>query len=212
MLYVGDTGHGMDAETVRRVFEPFFTTKEPGKGTGLGLSIVHGIVEQHGGLIRPYSTPGLGTTFRVFLPRIEPDPAGDPAELAPAPIPLPSGHERILVVDDEEMIRKLVCTVLESHGYAVTEALCPEQALDLVNRANPAYSALVTDLVMPGMSGLALYQRAAERHPGLRVLYISGHPKHLAEELGFRGMGQHFLSKPFPNERMVRAVRELLDA
>jgi PAS domain S-box-containing protein len=211
MLSVSDTGHGIDAETLKRIFEPFFTTKESGKGTGLGLSIVHGIVQQHGGAIRVYSAPGLGTTFRVFLPRIgNPDPAHVAGVVDASPVP--HGHERIIVVDDEETIRKLVCTTLGSYGYAVTEAPDPEQALDLANRADPPFAALVTDLVMPNMSGLSLYQKAAESHTDLRVLYISGHPKHLAEELGYRGVGQHFLAKPFSIERLARAVRETLDA
>ncbi|MFI5400002.1 MAG: PAS domain-containing protein [SAR324 cluster bacterium] len=211
MLYVSDTGQGMEAETLAHIFEPFFTTKGAGKGTGLGLSIVHGIVQQHGGAIRVFSAPGQGTTFRVYLPRIGIPAQARAAEAAGAS-PVPRGSERIIVVEDEDTIRKLVCTTLGSYGYAVTEAPDPEQALDLANRAEPPFAALVTDLVMPNMSGLSLYRKAAELHPDLRVLYISGHPRHLAEELGYRGVGPHFLTKPFSIERLARAVRETLDA
>jgi len=211
VLSVSDSGHGMDPETARRIFEPFFTTKGQGKGTGLGLSIVHGIVEQHGGRILLHSAVGRGTTFRVCLPRAEPDTTSLTEVHSAEALPVPRGSERILVVDDEELVRALVGTMLGSFGYAVTEAQGAGEALALLSGKDSPFALLVTDLVMPGMNGMDLYRRALEQQPGLRVLYISGHPKQLVEEIGFRDIGRHFLTKPFPGERLARAVRAVLE-
>ena len=207
MLAVADTGVGMDAETRARLFEPFFTTKE--QGTGLGLATVYTIVKRSGGSIWVDSEPGQGTTFRIHLPRCD-------EAAAEAPLPAPPretrvGSETVLLAEDEEPVRELVSEILRSHGYSVLEASNGREALALAREYPGDLQLLVTDAVMPEMSGRELAESLAETRPELRVLYISGYA---AGEIGSEGgleQDSASLEKPFTPEALVRKVREVLD-
>jgi two-component system, cell cycle sensor histidine kinase and response regulator CckA len=209
MLAISDTGTGMDAATLERVFEPFFTTKELGRGTGLGLATVYGIVKQSEGYIWAYSEPGQGATFKIYLPR-----AGEPARDAPAAAPaldVPCGSERVLVVEDEEALRSLVVEMLTCQGYEVGPAVSPARALDAAAGDVP-FDLLVTDLVMPGMSGRELAGRITADCPGLRVLFMSGYTDDVVMRRGLIEARMAFLQKPFSLEALARRVREVLDS
>jgi CheY-like chemotaxis protein len=221
MLEVSDTGGGMDPETRAHLFEPFFTTKEQGKGTGLGLSTVYGTVQQSGGHIAVESEPGQGSTFRVYLPRvaapvIAPEPrrtGGAPAALPAAPAEgLVTGRgETILLVEDAARVRAVVREILEMSGYAVLEAHHGAEALELSNRHAGPIHLLVTDVVMPQMSGRELAQRLATLRPDLKVLYMSGYTDDAIVRHGVLASGIAFLSKPFTPDALALKVRELLD-
>ena len=210
MLAVSDTGHGMDEETQQHVFEPFFTTKEAGEGTGLGLATVYGIVKQHGGNIWVYSEPGEGTTFKVYLPRVEEEaealPSGGP-EGNPA-----RGTETILVVEDERMVRDLVKRVLEGRGYTVLTAASPGEAEQVLDCHREEIALLLTDVVLPERSGRELYETLAESRPSLKVLYISGYTGNAISHRGVLEAGTAFLQKPFTPDALAGKVREVLDA
>jgi PAS domain S-box-containing protein len=210
MLSMSDTGVGMTPETKERIFEPFFTTKEKGKGTGLGLSTVYGIIQQSGGNIWVYSEPGLGTTFKIYLPTIE----GDTESFRPAAVPtkLLQGSETVLLVEDEEMVRKLACTVLEKNGYRVLEASSGDKALDVVRGQNGNHIHLmVTDVVMPGMSGRQLADRLVSLRPELKVLYMSGYTDNAIVHHGVLDPGIAYIQKPFTPDALATKVREILD-
>ena len=210
MLSVSDTGVGIAREVKERIFEPFFTTKEKGKGTGLGLSTVYGIIQQSGGNIWVYSEPGLGTTFKIYLPRIE----EDTESLKPSAVSTKSlqGSETILLVEDEEMVRKLACTILQKNGYKVLEAPNGEEALRIVQgqNGNPI-QLMVTDVVMPGMSGCQLADRLERLRPEMKVLYISGYTDNAIVHHGVLEKGMNYIQKPFTVEELARKVREVLD-
>jgi signal transduction histidine kinase len=208
LLAVSDTGCGISRENAVRVFEPFFTTKELGKGTGLGLSTVHGIVKQSGGHIELYSELGEGTTFKVYLPRVE-----EAAEQTPVSHPLTrcEGTETLLLVEDEDTIRRVMRESLELLGYLVLEAKDGSHAISHCERRGQPIDLLITDVVMPLMSGPELVQRVATVRPALRVLFISGYADHALVHRGLRAAGSAFLQKPFTPERLARKVRELLD-
>jgi signal transduction histidine kinase/CheY-like chemotaxis protein len=207
VLRVADTGDGMDAETAARAFDPFFTTKDVGKGTGLGLSIVYGIVQQSGGQIRLDSEPGSGTRFEISWPLVE-----RPAEAGPpAPRPAPRGSERILVVEDEGPVRHLVHRVLEGGGYRVVEAQDAESALRIVSEDRDPIDLVVTDVVMPRMSGIELARRLGNERPDLKVLFMSGHLDHPSLREGSLPPGSLLLPKPFQPKELGAAVREILD-
>ncbi len=209
LLRVADTGCGMDAATKARVFEPFFTTKGPGKGTGLGLSVVHGVVQQAGGRIEVDSEPGRGTTFRVYLPLEENAvPRQKPAAV---PVSSPGGTETLLLVEDEEAVRGLTRMTLEAGGYRVLEASHGAEALRLAERHAEPIHLLVTDVVMPGMSGRELADRLTASRPGLRVLYLSGYTDDAVVRNGVLEAGVAFLQKPFGVDALARKVREVLD-
>ena len=210
MLSMSDTGVGMAPETKERIFEPFFTTKDTGKGTGLGLSTVYGIIQQSGGNIWVYSEPGLGTTFKIYLPTIE----GNTESLRPAAVSTKSlqGSETILLVEDEEMVRKLACTVLEKNGYRVLEASNGDKALDVVQGQNGnLIHLMVTDVVMPGMSGRQLADRLVSLQPELKVLYMSGYTDNAIVHHGVLDPGVAYIQKPFTPDALASKVREILD-
>jgi PAS domain S-box-containing protein len=208
MVSVSDTGIGMDAATKQHFFEPFFTTKEKGKGTGLGLSTVYGIVKQSGGNIWVYSEPGKGTTFKVYLPRVE--------EIAAEGVPLSAnslpavGTETILLVEDESSIRALAKRVLEERGYRVLEAGSGKDALELVRGKEGQIHLLLTDLVMPDMGGTELASSLEDKHPAIRVLFMSGYTDDGVVRNGLLGPGRAFLQKPFTPTMLVRKIRDVL--
>jgi two-component system cell cycle sensor histidine kinase/response regulator CckA len=210
LLAVTDTGIGMTADTVAHIFEPFYTTKESGRGTGLGLSTVYGIVKQSGGYIWVYSEPGKGTTFKVYLPRVKDAvPVSPPPETsAPA---RRMGHETILLVEDEPAVRELTQMVLSERGYTVIEAPTPEDAERLVENSGAEVHLLLTDVVMPGISGRELAKRLTGRYPHLRVLYMSGYTYNVIAQDGTLEEGISFLQKPFTPQVLTQKVREALD-
>jgi CheY-like chemotaxis protein len=209
LLAVTDTGIGMTADTVAHIFEPFYTTKESGRGTGLGLSTVYGIVKQSGGYIWVYSELGKGTTFKVYLPRVK-DAVQAPAAETPAST-APMGHETILLVEDEPDVRELTQMVLTERGYRVIEALTPEDAERLAGNNGAEIHLLLTDVVMPGMSGRELAKRLTGRYPNLRVLYMSGYTYNVIAQDGTLEEGISFLQKPFTPQVLTQKVRESLD-
>ena len=208
MLEVADTGDGMDAETQRHIFEPFFTTKEVGRGTGLGLSTVYGIVKQSGGYITVESAPGQGATFRIYMPRVQPPAAL--LEPGKEPPPRGAGSETLLLVEDEELVRQLSRRILESNGYKVLEAENAEVAIKLFEERASDVRMVVTDVVMPGMSGPEMVQRLRRLVPDVRVLFISGYADKIARE-GSLEVGAAFLEKPFSPASLTRAVRDVLE-
>jgi CheY-like chemotaxis protein len=199
----------MSRETMARMFEPFFTTKEQGRGTGLGLSTVYGIVKQSGGDIWVYSEPGEGTTFKIYLPRVE-EPAGVAAEVAPKAYNH-GGSETILLVEDDETLRVLARRILLSRGYTVLEARDGEEALAICEQPATRIDLVATDAVMPKMNGRVLAERVAMLRPGLRVLFMSGYTDDDMLRRGIVDPRMAFLQKPFTPEALARKVRDVLD-
>jgi signal transduction histidine kinase/CheY-like chemotaxis protein len=211
-LTVSDTGHGMSPETQTHLFEPFFTTKPAGQGTGLGLATVYGIVKQSGGHIGFRSQAGTGTTFRVWLPATaEPVPAPRQPPERPGLQARP-GTGTILVVEDATAVRDLVVRALRGAGYAVLEASNGRQAIEVAEKAPGPIRLLLTDVVMPEMSGRAVAERLASWHPGLRVLYMSGYARDAIAQHGVLEPGTEFLAKPFTPAALLSRVRAVLDA
>ena len=210
MLAVADTGVGMDAPTLARVFEPFFTTKPVGQGTGLGLSTVYGIVKQSGGYVWPYSEPGLGTTFKVYLPLAAGDDPTDTAVVAGPAMPA-TGDEVVLVVEDEDIVRQLACRTLGSLGYTVLEARHGREALELLGRGPSRVRLVLSDVVMPEMGGRELGDRVSDGYPDVPILYMSGYTGEDVVQRGLLAPGAPFLAKPFTPEALGRKVRELID-
>ena len=208
MVAVSDSGHGMDAETQSRVFDPFFTTKEPGRGTGLGLATVYGIVRQSGGHVWVYSEVGRGTSFKVYLPRVD----GVPAAEGPSPgAELRGGTETILLVEDEESVRRLGIRVLARAGYTVLAAAEGAEALRMAEAHPGPIHLLVTDVVMPGMSGREVAERIAVLRPQAGVLFTSGYTDDAIVHHGVLDDGMAFLQKPFDPSNLLHAVRRVLD-
>jgi nitrogen-specific signal transduction histidine kinase/CheY-like chemotaxis protein len=208
MLAVSDTGVGMDRQTVAHIFEPFFTTKESGRGTGLGLSTVYGIVKQSGGYIWVYSEPGKGSSFKVYLPRVDEVP--DAVATAGAAPRAQRGTETILIVEDEEAVRELIQTVLTEKGYDVIPSLDPQHAEQIAARFPGEIHLLLTDMVMPGTSGRELAERISARRQGIRVLFMSGYTDNVITSGGMLEEGLAFLQKPFSPGALVQKVREVL--
>jgi two-component system cell cycle sensor histidine kinase/response regulator CckA len=209
MLAVSDNGVGMDEATRRRMFEPFFTTKGIGKGTGLGLSMVQGIVEQSGGYLEVDSVPGRGTTFGIYLPRVA-DARDDAAKAPGVPVAALRGHETVLVVEDQAEVRKYAADALKTYGYNVIQAenegaallLCEREPIDLV----------LTDVVMPNVSGRELAEHLVQHRPGMKVLFMSGYTDDAIENHGVLRKGAGFIQKPFSPGQLADKVRETLAA
>jgi CheY-like chemotaxis protein len=210
MVAVSDTGIGMDTQVKAHLFEPFFTTKEKGKGTGLGLATVYGIVKQSDGYIWVYSEPGQGTTFKIYLPRVE--AAAEPPAPKPTPPTSLRGSETVLLAEDEEAVRNLTRRVLAAHGYTVLVAADGQEALRLAARHTGPIHLLLTDVVMPNMSGRQLAERVVSARRETKVLYLSGYTDDAIVHHGVLKPGIAFLQKPFTPQGLARKLREVLDA
>ncbi|GIW82895.1 MAG: hypothetical protein KatS3mg105_4702 [Gemmatales bacterium] len=210
LLSISDTGVGMDAETQERIFEPFFTTKEPGRGTGLGLSTVYGIVKQSGGAIKVHSEPNRGTTFEIYFP---PQRSVTRTLRRDSSIfPSPNKAETILLVEDEEQLRRIGRVVLESQGYQVLEASCGEEALRISEEFSRPIDLLLTDVVMPHMSGRVVADKITKQRPGIKVLFVSGYTDDAIIRHGVLQQEMPLLSKPYTPSALTRKVREVLES
>jgi two-component system cell cycle sensor histidine kinase/response regulator CckA len=210
MLTVSDTGHGMTPEVKARLFEPFFTTKPTTQNTGLGLATVYGIVVQSGGYIWVDSEPGKGTTFRICLPLVELEEGA--GEAPPPPVKSKPGHEKILLVEDEDAVRSVASRVLLNQGYTILQARNGKEALELLQDLGETLDLVLTDVVMPDMSGPTLAQQLRARWPTLKLLYMSGYAVGDKVPSSSEQAGDSFLQKPFSAEDLVHKVREVLDA
>jgi PAS domain S-box-containing protein len=209
LLAVSDTGQGIPKEHLPHIFEPFFTTKEIGKGTGLGLAIVHGIVKQSGGHLEVYSEPGLGTTFKVYLPRAKEEPRARRSDTNLRGTP--RGNETVLLVEDDEAVRVLIHQVLHEAGYSVLEAAHGGEAVSLCRQHKGPIQLLVTDVVMPLMGGRQVAETVRRGHPEMKVLYVSGYTDDAVVRHGILEEEVNFLQKPFTPTALARKVREVLD-
>jgi two-component system cell cycle sensor histidine kinase/response regulator CckA len=211
MLAVTDTGTGMDEATQAKIFEPFFTTKGQGKGTGLGLATVYGIVKQSGGFVWVYSELGHGTSFKIYLPQVA-AAADAHRAAAPAATALPRGTETVLVVEDAPAVRAVARHVLERQGYTILEASNGDAALRAAAAHHGPIHLLLTDVVMPGLSGRQVAERLAQTRSETRVLYASGYTDDSIVRHGILEEGIAYLQKPFTPETLARKVRDVLDA
>jgi CheY-like chemotaxis protein len=198
----------MDAETQAHIFEPFFTTKEKGKGTGLGLAMVYGIVKQSGGFIWVYSELGKGTSFKIYLPRL--DQKEERVGTLQGGWELPRGSETVLLTEDEQDVREIAREFLESGGYRVIEAKDGAEAIQLAGKHRENIQLLLTDMVMPGMTGQELAVQLQGEHPGLCVVFMSGYSEHAATEMANADPSVRLLTKPFSRAAMLRTVGEIL--
>jgi len=211
MLAVSDTGQGMDEETIKHIFEPFYTTKKKGTGTGLGLATVYGIVKQSGGNIWVYSEPGKGTTFKMYLPRVDGEASVD-RPFTDVSTERLTGSETILLVEDEEEVRRVAQRILTSKGYKVLEAASGEEAVELCENYEGDIDILVTDVVMPGMSGRELADKLIATCRGIKIVYMSGYTDNAIVHHGVLEKDTNFLQKPFTSETLAAIVREALDS
>jgi len=209
LLSFSDTGSGMGRETVKHIFEPFFTTKERGKGTGLGLATVYGIVAQHKGRIMVYSEPGMGTTFKIYLPKA----AGKIEKVAGAPRVEKgkTGRETIAVAEDDEGVRALVCEILAKHGYTIITAENTKEFIHAVERHSGPINLMLTDVVMPGLNGKQLFESIRSGHPEMKVLFMSGYTNNVIAHHGILDKNVHFIQKPFSVSTLTEKVRSMLD-
>jgi two-component system, cell cycle sensor histidine kinase and response regulator CckA len=207
VMSVTDSGHGMDVTTRQQIFEPFFTTKEVGRGTGLGLSTVYGIIRQSGGFVDVWSDVGVGTTFKVYLPRTDVRPVPDEHGIGVA---AERGHETILVVEDEKSVRSFTVAALKRYGYHVIEASSGDEAMAVAEQHSGRIQLLLTDVIMPGMNGKVLSERLRELYPTLKVLLISGYTADAFADRGVIDPGDVLLFKPFAPEELAVKVREVL--
>jgi CheY-like chemotaxis protein len=207
LLTISDTGVGMDKETLSHAFEPFFTTKAVGKGTGLGLATVYGIVTQGGGFIEAFSGPGEGSTFKIYFPKMTDE--GAPA-IEIREFPVEPGAGTIMVVEDDEMVREMTVAMLEAVGYKVLAAATPMDALKFYEENGTPIDLLITDVVMPELSGAALKDKIQEMRPGLKVLFISGYASDVIAHHGVLDEGVNFIRKPFSMNDLAQAVRNVV--
>jgi CheY-like chemotaxis protein len=210
LLAVSDSGIGMDEPTLSQIFEPFFTTKPVGVGTGLGLAMVYGVVKQSGGFIWAYSEPGMGTSFKIYFPRV---PGEDSeSEMAQSVSALSKGgSETILLVEDEQMVLNLTASVLKNAGYRVVTASTPKQALEKMAHQTDPIHIMITDVVMPGMSGPTLANTLVSEYPEMKIIFMSGYTDAAVVENRFIKPGSVFLQKPFSPDALKAKIRELLD-
>ena len=208
VLTVSDTGNGIDEAHKQHLFEPFFTTKESGKGTGLGLATIFGTVKQAGGSIDVSSAKGQGTTFKIYLPRVDEQPEGQPGDRRIAEVP--GGNETILLVEDQEVVRRLAMKVLERLGYEVLHAEDGPRALTVAESHPDAIHLVLTDVVMPGMSGPELVERLIERRPEILVLYTSGYTENAISHQGVLNAGVNFIAKPYAPHALAVKLRQVL--
>jgi len=209
MLAVTDTGIGMSKEVQEQIFDPFFTTKEQGKGTGLGLSMVYGIVKQSGGDIVVYSEEGKGTTFTIYLPRVYETTENLKKERSGHHIP--RGTETIMVVEDEEMVRSSTVSFLRKQGYRVLEAGGGEEALGIGKQEQGRIDLILTDVVMPKMSGWEFIRQFKQIRNDFNVLYMSGYTEEKISRHGVLEQGIHLMHKPFALDKLARKIREIID-
>jgi PAS domain S-box-containing protein len=211
MIAVSDTGTGMTRDIQQRLFEPFFTTKERGKGTGLGLSMVYGIVKQHGGSVSVYSEPGKGTTFKIYLPRVTDAVDAEPAHRSSAWTLPVRGGETILVVDDNEMVRRTACEMLRRLGYRVLSADSAAGCHRVAESHDGTIELLLTDVVLSESNGLEVYSTLKKQRKGLKVVFMSGYTSNVVVHHGVVDHGVHFLPKPLSLKNLSTKVREVLD-
>jgi two-component system, cell cycle sensor histidine kinase and response regulator CckA len=209
LLEVSDTGCGMEGDIIKNIFEPFFTTKAKGEGTGLGLSTVHGIVVQHGGGIYVYSEPGKGTTFKIYFPSMDAG-ASETVSSSP-PQAVKGGNEIILVVEDDEPVRNVVCSILTKHGYRVINANNASECRNIIDERNGSIDLLITDIVMPETTGWELYRQLSSVWSRLKVLYMSGYADDVIAHHGMQDHEIDFIQKPFTVQTLTAKVREVLD-
>ena len=207
VLEVSDTGVGMDEETLAHIFEPFYTTKEVGKGTGLGLATVYGIVKQNGGYAGVLSAPGKGTTFKLFLPKFVGREAPS-REIIEAP--LKAGAGAVLLVEDDDMVRKLTAEMLKAIGYDPLVAATPQEALSFCRKSDVSIDLMITDVVMPEMSGDQLRDRIQSMQPGVKVLFMSGYTSNVIAKHGVLEKGAHFIHKPFGMKDLARKISDVM--
>jgi CheY-like chemotaxis protein len=208
LLTVTDTGTGMDEKTVERIFDPFFTTKSTGKGTGLGLAIVYGIVKQHSGYISVYSEPGMGTTFKVYLPQIK--AVIEHAEPVSASVPK-GGTETLLVAEDDSSVRNLTTSVLQGFGYTVIEASDGVEAIQKYRDNKDTIQFLILDVIMPRKNGREAYDEIRKINPAVKALFTSGYTAEIIHKKGLLEDGVNFLSKPVSPKELLNKVKEMLD-
>jgi CheY-like chemotaxis protein len=208
MLAVHDSGHGMDESVLSHIFEPFFTTKDRTKGTGLGLATVYGSVRQSGGCVTVSSKPGSGTTFQIYLPRVE-----EPVEVVEAPASVPQtaqGAETILVVEDDDAVRRMTREFLKIKGYTVIEAPRAADAIQMMELHKEGIDLVLTDVLMPGMKGRELVERLTEMRSDIKVLYMSAYTEDAAINIGVLNPGTEFIEKPFGPDDLAIKVRHVL--
>jgi two-component system, cell cycle sensor histidine kinase and response regulator CckA len=211
LLSFSDTGCGMDRKTMEHVFEPFFTTKDPGKGPGLGLAMVYGIVKQHGGHVMVYSGLGLGTTFKIYLPIVEQGFVRAQGDESVKNEMIAQGTETVLVVEDEDAVRELLCTILQKQGYTVISTDGAQGCFKAIEKHKGPIHLLLTDVVMPGINGRQIYEHLSLILPDLKVIFISGHAREVFAEHGILMQGIHFIPKPFTVKSLSEKVRAVLD-
>jgi CheY-like chemotaxis protein len=209
MLSVSDTGIGMDKETQKNIFDPFYTTKGQGKGTGLGLSTIYGIVKQNNGFIWVYSEPGQGSTFKIYLPKVKEYVKGEEKEQTPV-IKL-DGSETVLIVEDDDSLRKLAQKFLQSYGYRVLAAENGEDALRISKEHEGPIDLLITDVVMPKMNGKETAERLQPLYPRMKIIYMSGYTDDSIVHHGVLAPGLNFIEKPFSPKGLACKMREVLD-
>jgi two-component system cell cycle sensor histidine kinase/response regulator CckA len=210
LLSVTDTGVGMDRETQAHIFEPFFTTKERGKGTGLGLATVYGVVKQSGGFVWVHSEPGQGTAFEILLPRVEESVRTVAQDTRSGGSW--GGSETVLLVEDEESLRKLILRMLSENGYAVLEAASAIQAMEIARQVQGKIDLLLTDVVMPGMNGSELADQLVSLYPQIKTLYMSGYTEFAVRLSDIVRQERRLLQKPFTQQSLLRKIREVLES